>query len=65
LAGETPAPLLTPTTQPQYTIHVVQPGEWLYQIARMYGTTAQAIMAANGLTNSTIHPGQQLRIPID
>jgi len=44
---------------------VVQPGEWLYQIARMYGTTAQAIMAANGLTSSTIHPGQRLRIPID
>lgn len=64
LAGETPAPSVTPTIQPQYTIHVVQPGEWLYQIARMYGTTAQAIMAANGLTSSTIHPGQQLRIPI-
>jgi len=65
LAGETPAPAVTPTTQPQYIIHVVQPGEWLYQIARMYGTTAQAIMAANGLTSSTIHPGQRLRIPID
>jgi LysM repeat protein len=64
LAGETPAPPLTPTTQPQYTIHVVQPGEWLLQIARMYGTTAQAIMAANGLTSSTIYPGQRLRIPI-
>jgi LysM repeat protein/type II secretory pathway pseudopilin PulG len=66
--GETPAPSATSTPPPapesqQYTIHVVQPGEWLYQIARMYGTTAQAIMTANGLTSSTIHPGQQLRIP--
>jgi tetratricopeptide (TPR) repeat protein len=66
-AGETPAPsaTATPVPQPQYIIHVVQPGEWLYQIARMYGTTAQAIMVANGLTSSTIHPGQQLRIPIE
>jgi len=65
LAGGPPAPsaTATPVPQPQYIIHVVQPGEWLYQIARMYGTTAQAIMVANGLTSSTIHPGQQLRIP--
>ncbi len=62
-AGETPAPPTTPTPQPQYIIHVVQPGEWLYQIARIYGTTAQAIMTANGLTSSTIYPGQRLRIP--
>jgi LysM repeat protein len=66
-AGEAPAPSATstptPLSQPQYVIHVVQPGEWLYKIARDYGTTAQAIMVANGLTSSTIHPGQQLRIP--
>jgi LysM repeat protein/Tfp pilus assembly protein PilO len=62
-AGETPAPSATPTPQLSYTIHVVQRGEWLYQIARMYGTTAQAIMTANGLTSSTIHQGQRLRIP--
>jgi tetratricopeptide (TPR) repeat protein len=65
-AGETPAPpaTSTPTAEAQYTIHVVQPGEWLYQIARDYGTTAQAIMVANGLTSSTIRPGQRLRIPL-
>jgi len=45
-------------------IHVVQQGEWLYKIARRYDTTAQAIMEANGLTSTTIHPGQQLRIPV-
>jgi LysM repeat protein len=65
-AGETPVPSATstPTPEAQYTIHVVQPGEWLYQIARDYGTTAQAIMVANGLTSSTIRPGQRLRIPL-
>ena len=67
-AGETPVPSATPTptplSQPQYIIHVVQPGEWLHQIARDYGTTAEAIMVANGLTSSTIHPEQELRIPV-
>jgi tetratricopeptide (TPR) repeat protein len=63
-AGEAPAPSATSTPGAQPTIHVVQPGEWLYQIARLYGTTPQAIMAANGLTSSTIHPGQQLLIPV-
>jgi len=62
-AGETPVPSATSTPGAQPTIHVVQPGEWLYQIARLYGTTPQAIMAANGLTSSTIHPGQRLLIP--
>ncbi len=63
LAGETPVPLPTPT-QPQYIIHVVQRGENLFRIALRYGTTVQAIMAANGLTDYTIHAGQQLRIPV-
>ena len=63
LAGETPVPLPTPA-QPQYTIHVVQPGENLFRIALRYGTTVQAIMAANGLTDYNIHVGQQLRILI-
>ena len=65
LAGGPPVPSATPTSPPppQYIVHVVQPGEWLYQIARMYGTTAQAIMVANGLTSSTIYPGQRLLIP--
>jgi len=63
LAGETPVPLPTPT-QPQYTIHVVQPGENLFRIALRYGTTVQAIMAANGLTDYNIHVGQQLRVLI-
>ena len=64
LAGETPVPSATSTPGAQPTIHVVQQGEWLWTIARRYGTTAQAIMTTNGLTSDTIHPGQELRIPI-
>ena len=63
-AGETPVPSPTPTPQPQGAIHVVQPGENLYRISLRYGVTVQAIMAANGLTSSTIHQGQHLRIPV-
>lgn len=61
LAGGTLSP--TPTPSPQYTIHVVQRGENLFRIALRYGTTVEAIMAANGLTNHNVYVGQQLRIP--
>ena len=74
LAGETPTPpptLIspppppppTPTSPSQETIYVVRRGDTLYSIARRYGTTVQAIMAANGLTNYNIYVGQQLNIP--
>jgi LysM repeat protein len=44
--------------------HVVRPGENLYRIALRYGTTAQAIAAANNLPNiHFIYVGQVLRIP--
>jgi LysM repeat protein len=59
----TPTPTPTPTSQPQPTIYVVRQGDTLYSIARRHGTTVQAIMAANGLTNHNIYVGQQLYIP--
>ncbi len=44
-------------------VHVVQRGETLYSIARRYGTTVQAIMSANGLSNPNfIYVGQRLTI---
>ena len=61
LAGGTPPPV--PPPESEYIIHVVQPGENLFRISLRYGTTVQAIMAANGLTDHNIHVGQQLRIP--
>lgn len=46
-------------------IHVVQSGENLFRISLRYGVTMDAIMAANGLTDShTIFAGQQLVIPV-
>jgi LysM repeat protein len=46
--------------------HIVQRGENLHRIALRYGTTVNAIVAANGLTNpDRIYVGQQLAIPGD
>jgi len=45
-------------------VHVVQPGETLYSIAIRYGTTVQAIINANGITNpDQIYQGQKLNVP--
>jgi LysM repeat protein len=46
------------------TIHVVRRGQNLSSIARRYGTSVAAIVAANGLRNPNfIYAGQRLRIP--
>jgi LysM repeat protein len=46
-------------------IHVVQRGDNLFRIALRYGTTIQAIAAANGIVDVTrIYVGQQLIIPV-
>lgn len=48
----------------QGQVHVVQTGENLSSIAARYGTTPQAIAAANGLANANyIYAGQRLTIP--
>jgi LysM repeat protein len=46
--------------------HTVQQGEWVWQIARRYGTSPYDILASNGLTiqsANTIYPGTVLCIP--
>ncbi len=45
-------------------VHVVQAGENLFRLALRYGTTVQAIVSANGLTDAgSIRVGQRLVIP--
>lgn len=44
-------------------VHIVQPGETLYSIARLYGTTVAAIMSTNGLHSYLIYAYQALYIP--
>jgi len=57
--------LFTPTATPipETTIYVVQRGDTLFSIARRFGSTVDAIKAANGLVSNNITPGQQLMIP--
>lgn len=46
------------------TVHIVQPGENLFRIALRYGTTVQALAAANGIVNvNRVYVGQRLVIP--
>ena len=36
----------------------------LWGIARQHGTTPERIQVANGLTSTTIYPGQRLQVPL-
>ena len=54
----------TESAIPSQAIHVVQPGEFLSQIALEYGVTTEAIVAANDIENpDLIEAGQRLVIP--
>jgi peptidoglycan endopeptidase LytE len=45
-------------------VHVVQPGETAYRIARRYGVTVDALAAANALADpARVRAGQRLQIP--
>jgi membrane-bound lytic murein transglycosylase D len=43
--------------------YTVQKGDALAEIARRYDSTVRAFMEANQLQNTTVHPGQRLKIP--
>jgi LysM repeat protein len=64
----TPTGTLTVTpTGTQYstgvTTHLVQAGETLYSLAKLYGTTVQAIMQANGMMSYYLRAGDTIYIP--
>lgn len=60
-------PTITPTSAAVpsgYFVYTVQWGDWLYAIARRFGTTVEAILALNPLPNPNyLSVGQQLKIP--
>jgi len=59
-----PAPARATELDQSGVIHVVGWGETLFSIARRYGTSVDAICAANGIADSTrIYAGQRLTIP--
>jgi murein DD-endopeptidase MepM/ murein hydrolase activator NlpD len=58
-----PAAAQEPTPEPQ--IYVVEPGDTLFSIAQRFGSTVEAIAAANKIADpSLINPGQKLIIPV-
>ncbi|MGB9301615.1 MAG: LysM peptidoglycan-binding domain-containing protein [Anaerolineae bacterium] len=59
----TAPPVITPDV-PEVTYHTVKPGETLWDIAKQYGVTMEALVAANELLDpDALEPGQRLVIP--
>ena len=48
---------------PQTTTHQVKRGDTISAIARRYDISTGQLLEANGLTDSTIHPGDTLQVP--
>ena len=62
--GPTPDPMAATPAPPWYSTYVVQPGDTLDEIAREQGTTVQALIELNSISNpSRIIPGQEIKIP--
>ena len=60
-----PAPVPPVTVVPGFRVYIVQPGDTLAEIASRYGTTIEAIAAANNITNpDLIYAGQMILIPV-
>jgi LysM repeat protein len=62
---ESPTPPPTATLPPNQTRHIVKANETVSTIAKLYGTTIQAVLKANGLKGSSLLKiGQELIIPL-
>ena len=63
--SDAPSPMPNPELPPASgNSYVVQAGDSLYQIARRFGVTVQALIAANAITDpQRIYPGTILTIP--
>jgi LysM repeat protein len=59
---------LPPSTRPTATtarkpkIYIVRIGDTVEKIAKMHGTSVQALKSENNLKNQLLRPGQQLRV---
>ncbi|MFH1023449.1 MAG: L,D-transpeptidase family protein [Planctomycetota bacterium] len=52
----------SPKPAPGTTIHIVQPGDVLFKIAKKYNTTPEFIQRLNGMKGTTIQPNQRLKV---
>ena len=50
-------------TPPAPLVVTIAPGDSLWRLAKGYGTTVDALVAANGLSDTVVNPGQKLTIP--
>lgn len=62
--GPTQDPAVATAAPPWHTIYVVQVGDTLDEIAREHGTTVQALVELNDISDpGRIDPGQEIKIP--
>ncbi len=65
--GLTPVPPSNPPTNPPTgnpSTYTVQRGDWIYALARRFGVSVAALLAANpGINPNLLYPGQVLTIP--
>ncbi|MFT4005590.1 MAG: LysM peptidoglycan-binding domain-containing protein, partial [Lacrimispora sp.] len=59
-ASEAPMDLKSLQKLPGIVGYIVQPGDSLWNIAKKFHTTIDTIMAANGLADKAIKPGDRL-----
>ncbi len=63
-AGAEPGDAVSPAVPGANVVHVVQAGQGLFEIAGIYGVSADAIIQANNLVDSNLlRAGQELIIP--
>lgn len=60
----TPKPVPPPKpAEPEYTVYVVQNGDYLAKISKKFNVTIGSIKRLNGLSSDLIRVGQKLKIP--
>ena len=60
----TPKPVPPPKpAEPEYTVYVVQNGDYLAKISKRFNVTIDSIKRLNGLKSDMIRVGQKLKIP--
>ncbi len=52
-----------PPPEPEYTVYIVQRGDYLAKISKKYNVTINSIKCLNGLKNDNIRIGQRLKLP--
>ena len=62
-ARNTAGPTFTPSLTPGPGNYVVQPGDYLYKIARLLDVTVKGLRELNHLSSDTIYVGQVLALP--